>query len=214
MWENIVGRSRPFWQHHLPILRARFPEQLAGVDVETFYRAVNKVEPSPIRTSADEVTYNLHIMLRFDLEKALLQGTLRPAELPDAWRAKMDAYLGVTPSTDADGVMQDIHWSGGALGYFPTYAIGNVISVQLYEAACTAHPGIPEEIGRGEFSSLLGWLRDHIHRHGRKFLPRELLRRATGQALTPEPYLRYLRRKFGEIYGLAGTDAVGTTAAL
>jgi carboxypeptidase Taq len=211
MWENIVGRSRPFWNHYLPALRARFPQQLAGVDVDTFYRAVNKVEPSLIRTSADEVTYNLHIMLRFDLEKALLEGKVRPADLPEAWNAKMAEYLGVRPPTDADGVMQDIHWSGGSLGYFPTYTLGNVLSVQLYEAACAAHPGIPEQIGRGEFSGLLGWLRQHVHHHGRKFLPRELLQRATGQALTPEPYLRYLQRKFGEIYGLAGAGTVGAT---
>jgi len=213
MWENVVGRSRPFWEHYLPALRAHFPEQLAGVGVDTFYRAVNKVLPSLIRTSADEVTYNLHIMLRFDLEKALLEGTVRPAELPEAWNAKMEEYLGVRPPTDADGVLQDIHWSGGALGYFPTYTLGNVISVQLYEAATAAHPAIPEEIGRGEFSTLLGWLRQHVHRHGRKFLPREILQRATGQALTPEPYLGYLQRKFGEIYGLSGTGAVRTAAA-
>jgi carboxypeptidase Taq len=212
MWENIVGRSRPFWDHYLPVLRARFPQQLGAVDAETFYRAVNKVEPSLIRTSADEVTYNLHIMLRFDLEKALLEGTVRAADLPEAWNMKMEEYLGMRPPTEADGVMQDIHWSGGSLGYFPTYTLGNILSVQLYEAACAAHPGIPEQIGRGEFSTLLGWLRQHVHRHGRKFLPREILQRATGQALTPEPYLRYLQRKFGEIYGLAGAGTVGTAA--
>jgi len=207
MWENIVGRSRAFWEHYLPLLKERFPEQLRGVDVETLYRAVNRVEPSLIRTSADEVTYNLHIMLRFDLEKSLLTGAVKVADLPAAWQAKMEEYLGVTPPTDADGVMQDIHWSGGSLGYFPTYALGNVISVQLYEAACRTHPTIPEEIGRGRFSTLLGWLRHNVHRHGRKFLPREILQRATGTALTPEPYLRYLQGKFGEIYGVAAAGA-------
>jgi carboxypeptidase Taq len=210
MWENIVGRSRPFWEHYLPPLAERFPEQLRGVDVETFYRAVNKVEPSLIRTSADEVTYNLHIMLRFDLEKSLLTGAVKVADLPAEWQARMEAYLGVIPPTDADGVMQDIHWSGGSLGYFPTYTLGNVISVQLYEAACRADPTIPEEIGGGRFAALLGWLRQNVHRHGRKFLPREILQRATGTALTPEPYLRYLQRKFEEIYGVA---AAGVPAA-
>lgn len=207
MWENVVGRSRSFWTQYLPALAQRFPRQLRGVGVETFYRAVNRVQPSLIRTSADEVTYNLHIMLRFDLEKALLEGTLNVADLPAAWNAGMEQYLGVTPPTDADGVMQDIHWSGGSLGYFPTYALGNVLSVQLYDAACRAHPGIPEEIGRGQFATLLGWLRTHVYRHGRKFLPGEILRRATGEGLTPEPYLRYLQDKFGEIYGIAASAA-------
>jgi carboxypeptidase Taq len=210
MWENIVGRSRPFWEHALPLLRQHFPDQLRGVDPDAFYRAVNRVEPSLIRTSADEVTYNLHVMLRFDLEKAMLEGRVTAAGLSAAWNAKMEEYLGVTPPTDADGVMQDIHWSGGSLGYFPTYVLGNVISVQLFEAARATHPSIDAEIGRGRFTTLLGWLRQHVHRHGRKFLPREILQRATGSPLTAEPYLRYLQRKFGEIYGIttAGTAAV------
>lgn len=207
MWENVVGRSRAFWEYYLPVLAGYFPEQLRGVDAETFYRAVNKVVPSLIRTSADEVTYNLHIMLRFELEKALLTGAVKVADLPAEWRARMEAYLGVMPPTDADGVMQDIHWSGGSLGYFPTYTLGNVISVQLYEAACWASPTIPEEIGRGRFAALLGWLRQNVHRHGRKFLPREILQRATGTPLTPEPYLRYLQKKFGEIYAVTAAGA-------
>ena len=207
MWENIVGRSRPFWEHYLPLLRQHFPGQLRGVDVETFYRAVNRVEPSLIRTAADEVTYNLHIMLRFDLEKSLLEGRVKVADLPAAWAAKMKEYLGITPPNDADGVMQDIHWSSGSLGYFPTYSLGNVISVQLFEAARKAHPTIDEEIANGRFATLLGWLRQNIHRHGRKFLPREILQRATGSALTLEPYLRYLQRKFGEIYGISTAGA-------
>ena len=207
MWENIVGRSRPFWQHYLPVLRQHFPEQLRDVDVDTFYRAVNRVKSSLIRTTADEVTYNLHIMLRFDLEKSLLERQVKVADLPAAWTAKMKEYLGVTPPTDADGVMQDIHWSSGSLGYFPTYTLGNVISVQLFEAARKAHPTIDDDIANGRFAPLLGWLRQNLHRHGRKFLPREMLRRATGSALTAEPYLRYLQRKFGEIYGLSTAGA-------
>jgi len=209
MWENLVGRSRRFWEHYLPVLRQYFPDQLRGVEAEEFYRAVNRVTPSLIRTSADEVTYNLHIMLRFDLEKALLEGQVKVDDLPAAWVAKMDEYLGVTPATDADGVMQDIHWSGGALGYFPTYALGNIISVQLFEAARRAAPGIDDDIANGQFATLLGWLRQRVHRHGRKFLPREILQRATGETLTAEPYLRYLQRKFGDIYGvsIAGAPA-------
>ena len=202
MWENLVGRSRPFWEHFYPALQEQFREQLRRVDVETFYRAVNVVRPSLIRVEADEITYNLHIMLRFELEKALLEGSLRVEALPEAWTEKMRSYLGETPPSDADGVMQDIHWSQGSIGYFPTYSLGNIISVQLFEAARKAHPSVLEEIRRGQFSTLLGWMRQHVHRHGRKFLPREVLKRATGSELTVEPYLGYLQRKFGEIYGV------------
>lgn len=211
MWENLVGRSRPFWQHFFPKLRQQFPEQLRAVDAEAFYRAVNRARPTLIRVEADEVTYNLHIMLRYELEKSLLEGALRVKDLPEAWNVKMKEYLGITPPTDADGVLQDIHWSGGSIGYFPTYTLGNIISVQLFEAARRAHPGLTEEIARGQFSTLLGWLRQNLHRHGRKFLPREILKRATGSDLTPGPYLRYLQDKFGEIYGISEvTQAVAS----
>ena len=206
LWENLVGRSRPFWRHYFPKLQQHFPEQLRDVDVGTFYQAVNRLQPSLIRVEADEVTYNLHIMLRFELEKALLEGTLSVKELPDAWNEKMKGYLGITPPSNADGVMQDIHWSSGSIGYFPTYTLGNIISVQLFEAARRAHPGLRDEIERGQFTILLGWLREHVHRHGRKFLPRDLLKRATGSDLTPEPYLRYLQDKFGEIYGVTAVE--------
>lgn len=202
MWENLVGRSLTFWRHHFPRLQEVFPQQLREIDVETFYRAVNVVQPGLIRVDADEVTYNLHIMLRFDLELALLEGTLKAADLPGAWTAKMQEYLGIVPPDDRDGVMQDIHWSGGSIGYFPTYTLGNVISVQLFDAAVRANPAIPDEIGRGSFGSLLGWLREHIHRHGRKFFAKDLIRRATGAELSPEPYVAYLQEKFGEIYGI------------
>ncbi|HTD47167.1 MAG TPA: carboxypeptidase M32 [bacterium] len=204
LWENLVGRSRPFWQYAFPGLRQRFPAKLGSADAELFYRAVNRVRPSLIRVEADEVTYNLHIILRFELEQALTAGDLDVTDLPEAWNAKMAEFLGVTPPDDADGLMQDIHWSGGMIGYFPSYTIGNVASVQFFEAAQRAHPGLAEDIRLGRFSTLLGWLRDHVHAHGRKFLPRDLLLRATGSPLTPEPYLRYLRQKFGEIYGLGG----------
>ncbi len=204
LWENLVGRSRPFWQYAFPGLRQRFPAQLASVDAELFYRAVNRVRPSLIRVEADEVTYNLHIILRFELEQALVAGDLDAKDLPEAWNAKMAEFLGVTPPNDANGVMQDIHWSYGLIGYFPSYTIGNIASVQLFEGAQRAHPGLVEDIRLGRFSTLLGWLRNHVHAHGRKFLPKDLLLRATGSPLTPEPYLRYLRQKFGEIYGLGG----------
>ena len=201
MWENLVGRSRPFWQHYYPILQRSFAP-LRQVELDTFYRAVNRVQPSLIRVEADEVTYNLHIMLRYELEKQLLKGALAVEDLPEAWNERMHAYLGVTPATDADGVMQDTHWSGGSIGYFPTYTLGNVVSVQLFEAARRAHPSLLEDIGRGQFATLLGWLRQHVHRHGRKFLPKEIIKRATGTDLTPEPYLQYLRSKFSDVYGV------------
>jgi carboxypeptidase Taq len=202
LWENLVGRSRPFWQYAFPRLQDLFPGPLGGVDVEMFYRAVNRVRPTLIRVDADEVTYNLHIILRFELEKALVAGELAARDLPEAWRTKMASYLGVTPPSDADGVLQDIHWSSGLIGYFPSYTIGNVASVQLFEAARRAHPDLLDQLRHGQFDALLAWLREHVHRHGRKFFPRDLLPLATGSPLTPEPYLRYLWEKFTDIYGL------------
>lgn len=202
MWENLVGRSRPFWQYAFPRLRETFPAQLGRTDAEAVYRAVNLVEPGLIRVRADEATYNLHVILRFELEKALLTEELAVRDLPEAWGGKMRAYLGVVPPTDTDGVLQDIHWSSGLVGSFPSYTLGNVASVQLFEAACRAHPAVPAEMREGRFETLYGWMREHVYVHGRKFLPAELLERATGRALTPEPYLRYLRAKFAELYGL------------
>ena len=202
MWENLVGRSRAFWEYAFPRLRRAFPEQLKQADAERVYRAVNHVEPGLIRVSADEVTYNLHIVLRFDLEKALLTGDLAVRDLPEAWTGKMRAYLGLTPLGDTDGVLQDIHWSFGLVGSFPSYTLGNVASVQLFEAARRAHPSLAGDIRAGRFETLYGWMRDHVYVHGRKFLPSELLQRATGGPLTAEPYLHYLQSKFGELYGL------------
>ncbi|NJN17332.1 MAG: carboxypeptidase M32 [Oscillochloris sp.] len=200
MWENLVGRSRPFWRRFLPTLQARFP-QLNDVDSEGFYRAVNRAQPSLIRVEADELTYNAHIMVRFELELALLEGALDPVDLPAAWNAKMQAYLGLTPPDDAVGVLQDIHWSGGMIGYFPTYTLGNVISAQLYGAAQQQQAGLSDELAGGEYGGLLHWLRANLHAHGRKFTPRELLQRITGGDLDAKPYLAYLGAKFGELYG-------------
>jgi len=203
MWENLVGRSRAFWEHAFPRLRRAFPAQLAGADAETVYRAVNRVEPGLIRVRADEVTYNLHVVLRFELEKALLTQDLAVSDLPEAWKTKMTAYLGLTPPDDTDGVLQDIHWSSGLVGSFPSYTLGNVASVQLFEAARRAHPVMADDIRAGRFAPLYEWMRDHVYVHGRKFLPSELLQRATGSPLTAEPYLRYLREKFSDLYGLS-----------
>ena len=202
MWENLVGRSRGFWTHYFPILQTYFPDQLGGVTLEAFYRAINRVEPSHIRVEADEATYNLHIMMRFELECALLTGDLKVDDLPDAWNAKSQQYLGITPPTDTLGVLQDIHWSSGLIGYFPTYSIGNLLSVQLFDKAVEQHPTIPAEIEQGKFGTLLAWLRENIHQHGRKYEPKELVMRATGEPLQSRSYMNYLTKKYTEIYGL------------
>jgi carboxypeptidase Taq len=203
MWENLVGRSRPFWQANYARLQELFPQQLGSVDMETFYRAINKVQPSFIRVEADELTYNLHIMLRFELETAMLDGSLKATELEEAWNAQMGELLGITPPNPSEGVLQDTHWSSGLIGYFPTYTVGNVLSVQLWESALRDHPSIPDDIAHNEFGNLLGWMREHVHQHGRKFMPNELVQRATGQPLQAQPYLRYLHTKFGDIYGVS-----------
>ena len=179
-----------------------FPEQFKDVSLETFYKGINKVKRSLIRVEADEATYNLHIMLRLELEMALMEGTLEVEDLPSAWNGRMEDYLGVVPSNDADGVLQDIHWSGGMIGYFSTYALGNLISCQLWERINEDIPDLSDQIRNGEFSELLDWLRENIHRHGAKFEPQELVKRVTGSKIDPEPYINYLRTKYGEIYGI------------
>jgi carboxypeptidase Taq len=203
LWENVVGRSRPFWQYFYPELQKVFPDQLGRVPLDTFYRAVNRVQRSLIRVDADEVTYNLHVMIRFDLELALLEGTLAVAALPEAWRARYQTDLGIASPGDKDGVLQDVHWYGGAIGGgFQGYTLGNILGAQFYASALKAHPGIPVEIAHGEFGTLHGWLREAIYQHGSKFTAPELIERATGGPMSIEPYIRYLRTKFGELYRL------------
>ena len=196
LWENLVGRSRPFWNHFFPRLQAACSAQLRGVSADAFYDAINRVQPTLIRVEADEATYNLHIMLRVELELALIEGSLRVADLPDAWNARMQEYLGLTPPTHATGVLQDIHWAAGLFGYFATYTIGNVIAAQLWARFGQANPDRDSDIARGDFSGLLAWLRAELHQHGRKFEPQELVRRITGSPVNPEPYLQYLETKF------------------
>jgi carboxypeptidase Taq len=203
LWENVVGRSRPFWQHFYPELQKIFPTQLGEAPLDTFYRAINKVERSLIRVDADEVTYNLHVMIRFDFELALLEGTLAVADLPEAWRARSQVDLGIASPGDKDGVLQDVHWFGGVIGgAFQGYTLGNILGAQFYATALKAHPGIPAEIAQGEFGALHGWLREAIYQHGSKFTAPELIERVTGGPLSIEPYVHYLRAKFGELYQL------------
>jgi carboxypeptidase Taq len=196
MWENMVGRSLPFWRYFFPQLQATFPEAVGGASLQDWYRSVNWVEPSLIRVEADEATYNLHIILRFELEQELLEGSIDLAELPEIWNQRMREYLGVEPPDDALGVLQDMHWAVGLIGYFSTYALGNVISGQLWERVTTEIPDLHDQFEQGEFGALAGWLQENLWRHGRKYLPRELIERITGGGLDPEPYLRYLREKY------------------
>jgi carboxypeptidase Taq len=202
LWENLVGRSRAFWEFFYPRLNELFPSQLAGVPMEAFYRAVNKVEPSLIRVEADEVTYNLHIMIRFELEKAVFDGKLGLKDMPEAWAAKFQDYLGLTPPDHLVGPLQDIHWTFVFGAGFPGYTIGNVASVQLYQEARKEYPDIEARIARGEFADLLGWMNRNVHAHAAKFTPQELLERVTGRPLTAAPYLAYIKDKFSDIYGL------------
>jgi carboxypeptidase Taq len=206
LWENVVGRSLGLWQHSYPKLQAAFPDRLGKVPLENFYRAINKVERSLIRTEADEVTYNLHIILRFDLEVAMLERRLAVKDLPEAWRARYQSDLGISPLDDRDGCMQDVHWFGGCIGgAFHSYTIGNVLSAQFHAAALRAHPEIPGEIAAGRFATLKGWLDENLYRHGRKYQADEIVRRATGEPMTIRPYMDYLNRKYGELYGLRET---------
>jgi carboxypeptidase Taq len=203
LWENVVARSHGFWEHFFPLLQRTFAEQLSDVPLAVFHRAINKVARSLIRTDADELTYNLHIMLRFDLENKLLEGELRVRDLPEAWHAAMQADLGVAPSGDRDGCLQDAHWYSGYIGgRFQSYAIGNILSAQFYAAALKAHADIPREMANGEFGTLHTWLRDNVYRHGSKFAPNDLLKRATGAVMHMRPYLDYLREKYGGLYRL------------
>jgi carboxypeptidase Taq len=203
MWENLVGRSRSFWRFFMPRARAAFPETLKDVKEDDWYRAVNDVRPSLIRTESDETTYNLHILLRFELEKALLTGDLKPADLPAVWNQRMKEYLGVDVPDDARGCLQDIHWSGGAIGYFPTYTLGNLYAAQFFEQARKDLGDLDAQFSRGQFTPLLDWLRKNIHSQGKRYRAPELVGRITGKALSAEPLLAHLRRRASEVYGVA-----------
>ncbi len=202
LWENQIGRSREFWQVHFDRLREIFPDQMAGADPDLLYRSVNRVRPSLIRVEADEVTYNLHIMLRVEIELGLLDGSIQVKDLPEVWNTKMQEYLGVTPPNDSLGVLQDIHWSGGGFGSFPGYTVGNVMSAQFLQAAHRDTAGLDQSLANGNYQPLLGWLTENIYRHGRAYSASELLVRSTGHDLTVEPYIAYLTDKFTDLYSL------------
>jgi carboxypeptidase Taq len=202
--ENVVGRSLGFWQRHYPRLAEAFPQALGDVSVEAFHRAINAVKPSLIRVEADELTYNLHIVLRFELERALVRGDLAVADLPAAWNDGMRDLLGITPPTDREGVLQDVHWTAPMFGYFPTYALGNLYAAQFHEAACRQEPAIADGLADGQVAPLLAWLRDNVHRFGSSLTPAELVERATGSPLDPDAFTRYATAKFTAVYGLGG----------
>jgi carboxypeptidase Taq len=203
LWENLVGRSRGFWHYFYPQLQQVFPQQLSQISLETFYRGINKVVRSRIRTDADEVTYNLHVMIRFDLELQMLEGKLEIKDLPEAWNERYRADLGLIPTNDSEGVMQDVHWYVGTIGgMFQCYTLGNLLSAQFYATALQDHPEIPSEIEKGNFTILHHWLKDNIYQHGRKYTVNELIEKVTNSPLTIEPFLSYVRQKYGELYQL------------
>ncbi|MCE9545047.1 MAG: carboxypeptidase M32 [Planctomycetia bacterium] len=202
LWENLVGRRRSFWQHFLPLAQQSFPESLSDVSLDEFHFAINDVRPSLIRVEADEATYNLHILIRFELELALLEGDLPVADLPAAWKARYREYLGIEPERDAEGPLQDIHWSFGAVGYFPTYSLGNLYASQFFDAAQAALGDVDAQFAAGDFVPLLGWLRENIHRPGQCYSASELVQRVTGKPLSSGPLLAHLRQKLGPLYDL------------
>jgi carboxypeptidase Taq len=200
LWENQVARSRAFWRCFEPRFRELFPAQTAGVNADELHLAINAVEPTLIRVEADEVTYNLHIVLRFELEKRLFSGELAVRDLPAAWRSAARELLGLEPTNDREGVLQDVHWSGGGFGYFPSYCLGNMIAAQLWARVQTLRPDVEEDFARGDFTWLLGWLREHLHTPGRRYPALELVRRVTGEDLSPRHLVAYLRKRYGGLY--------------
>ena len=199
LWENLVGRSRPFWNYFYPQLQEAFPQALGDVEQEQFYRAINRVKPSHVRVDADEATYNLHIILRFELEQEIFAGTIELKDLPAEWNRRFEEYLGIPVPTDTLGVLQDVHWSGGGFGYFPTYSLGNIVSVQIWERAASELPDLHDAFEHGEFGQLHDWLRTNLYSLGRKFTPQETLERVVGGTIDPKPYVRYLREKLGAL---------------
>ena len=197
LWENFVGRGHHFWKHYYPLLIETFPDALRGIALDDFVKLANRVEPGLIRVEADELSYNLHIFIRYDLEKRMIEGSLPVKELPGEWNRLYKALLGVTVPDDRDGCMQDVHWSHGSFGYFPTYTVGNIIAAQLFDAAKKALPSLEEDFSRGDFAPLLAWLRENIHVHGRKFTAPEMVTRVTNEKIDPGYLIRYLKDKFG-----------------
>ena len=202
MWENIVGRGKEFWKFWYPKLEKSFPSNLKGISMEEFHRSINTVQPSLIRVDADEVTYGMHVMLRFELEKDIIEGNVNVNELPEIWNSKMEDYLGITPPNDADGVLQDVHWSSGYVGYFPTYYIGTLYAAQIYNHALKNNPTLLMDFENGNFSNLLTYLRENVHQYGRIHHANDLIQKITGEDLNPDYFIEYVKKKFYPIYGI------------
>jgi len=200
MWENMVGRSKEFWKYWYPKLGKSFPGNFKGISLEDFHRSINTVQPSLIRVDADEVTYGMHVILRFELERDIIEGKVNVSELPEIWNSKMEDLLGITPPNNADGVLQDVHWSSGYFGYFPTYFLGNLYGAQFYKKALNEHPSLPGDYEKGNFSNLLTFVRENIHQYGRIYQAKDLITRVTGEDLNPDYFIEYLEKKFYPIY--------------
>jgi carboxypeptidase Taq len=209
LWENVVGRSLPFWRWFYPRVQEAFPEPLGGIPLDSFHRAVNRVRRTFVRVDADETSYGLHVILRFDLEQRLFSGELAVADLPEAWNARLEELVGITPPNDALGVLQDSHWSGGSFGSFPGYLLGSVLSIQIWNEARRALPDLEEQIERGEFGALHLWLRENIYALGRKLTPAETVERVVGGPIDPQPYLAYLREKGRSLASASPVEPVG-----
>lgn len=199
-WETRIGQSKPFWKHYLPLLQKEFGGPLSNVSLETFYKAINKVEPSFIRVEADEVTYPLHVILRFELECALIEGKLKVREIPEAWNAGMKEHLGITPKNDTEGCLQDIHWPMGGFGYFPTYALGNMYAAHLFEKFEKDHPNWAKRVSQGELTFIKDWLAQAVYQHGRRYSSKDLLKKSTGKPFSSDAYIQYLTKKYNDIY--------------
>ena len=208
LWENCVGRSLSFWKHFYPRLQALFPGQLGGYEVEEFYKAANKVEASPIRTEADELTYHFHVLIRYEIEKAVIGGEVRASELKDVWNEYYGRYLGIVPEHDKEGILQDVHWSHGSFGYFPTYSLGSFYAAQFFGQASKDVSGLGELIAQGQYAPLLGWLRENVHCHGRKYSSEDLCRRITGNGLEFSSFMRYAKEKYSGIYNVVAAENV------
>lgn len=199
-WETLLGKSYPFWQYFFPMMQKEFPEQLGSTFLDDFYKAINIVKPTLIRVESDEVTYCLHVILRYELEKALIEGSLKVKDLPRAWNEKMREYLGISPTNDGEGCLQDIHWSMGGFGYFPTYALGNLYAAQFFTAFESAHSGWKDKVAKGDFAFIRQWLHEQLHRYGRQYTPQEIVKKITGKPLDEQAYVSYLEQKFRKIY--------------
>ena len=202
LWENCVGRSLDFWKFFYPELQKYFPRQLEKVSLDTFYKAMNRVTPSLIRTEADEITYHFHVMIRYEIEKGLMDGSLNPKDLPATWSSLYEKYLGVTPKNDKTGVLQDVHWSHGSFGYFPTYTLGSFYAAQFYMQAKKEIEGLQAQVIKGDFKALLKWLREHVHQYGRRYTSEQLCQKITGKPLDPAYFMSYITEKCAGIYGI------------